>query len=101
MLYRNTGDGKFVNETKAAKLEFQGEGTGCAVGDYDNDGYPDLVVSSSGGIALYHNEGNGTFKDVTAAAEFIVDGLVLGVTFVDYDRTATSIFTSRGSTIFP
>jgi hypothetical protein len=85
-LYRNSGDGKFVNETKAAKLEFHGEGTGCAVGDYDNDGHPDLVVSASNGITLYHNEGNGTFKDVTAAAGVHVDGLVLGVTFVDYDE---------------
>ena len=86
MLYRNIGDGKFIDETKAAKLEFHGVGTGCAVGDYDNDGHPDLVVSSSGGIALYHNEGNGTFKDVTTAAGVSVDGLVLGVTFIDYDQ---------------
>jgi tetratricopeptide (TPR) repeat protein len=85
-LYRNTGDGKFVNETKAAKLEFHGAGTGCAVGDYDNDGYPDLAVSASDGITLYHNEGNGTFKNVTAAAGVHVDGLALGVTFVDYDQ---------------
>jgi tetratricopeptide (TPR) repeat protein len=85
-LYRNTGDGKFANETKASRLEFHGEGTGCAVGDYDNDGRPDLVVSSSSGIALYHNEGNGTFQDVTAAAGVSVDGVVLGVTFVDYDH---------------
>lgn len=85
-LYRNTSDGKFVNETKAAKLDFHGEGTGCAVGDYDNDGYPDLVVSSSSGIRMYHNDGNGTFRDVTAAAGLSVDGFVLGVTFVDYDE---------------
>jgi hypothetical protein len=86
MLYRNTGEGKFVNETKEAKLEFHGEGTGCAIGDYDNDGYPDLVVSSGGGVTLYHNEGNGAFKDVTNAAGIHVDGVVLGVTFVDYDQ---------------
>ena len=47
MLFRNNGDGKFVNATKAAKLDFHGQGTGCAVGDYDNDGYLDLVVSSA------------------------------------------------------
>ena len=86
MLYRNSGDGKFTNETKAAKLEFHGEGTGCAVGDYDNDGYLDLVVASSDGVTLYHNEGDGTFRDVTSTAALHVDGLVLGVTFVDYDQ---------------
>ena len=85
-LYRNTGDGKFVNETKAAKLDFHGQGTGCAVGDYDNDGHPDLAISFNGGIALYQNEGDGTFKDVTSAAGIQVDGLVLGITFIDYDQ---------------
>jgi tetratricopeptide (TPR) repeat protein len=86
MLFRNNGDGKFVNATEAAKLDFHGQGTGCAAGDYDNDGYLDLVVSSADGVALYHNERNGTFKNVTDAAGLHVDGLVLGVTFVDYDN---------------
>jgi tetratricopeptide (TPR) repeat protein len=85
-LYRNNGDGKFVDETKAAKLEFHGQGTGCAAGDYDNDGFPDLAVSENGGVILYHNEGNGTFKDVTDVAGVRGDGLVLGVTFIDYDH---------------
>jgi Flp pilus assembly protein TadD len=64
-LYRNSGKGTFVNVTRAAKLEFHGDGIGCAVGDYDNDGHPDLAVTSGDGIMLFHNEGNGTFKDVT------------------------------------
>ena len=85
-LLRNIGHGKFVDATKAAKMQFLGEGTGCAVGDYDNDGHPDLVVSSGDGITLFHNEGDGTFKDVTDAAGVRTIGLVLGVTFVDYDR---------------
>jgi len=85
-LYRNVGGGKFVNETKAGKIEFHGEGTGCAVGDYDNDGHSDLAVSANGGIYLYHNEGNGEFKDVTDAAGVHGDGLALGVTFIDYDQ---------------
>ncbi len=67
-LYRNTSRGTFVNVTRAAKLEFKGEGIGCAVGDYDNDGHPDLAVTWGDGISLFHNEGNGTFKDVTDAA---------------------------------
>jgi tetratricopeptide (TPR) repeat protein len=84
-LYRNTGKGRFVNVTKAAKIEFHGLGLGCAVGDYDNDGHADLAVGSDAGITLYHNEGDGTFKDVTDEAGVRMDGLVLGVTFVDYD----------------
>lgn len=85
-LYRNNGDGKFVNETKTAKLQFRGLGTGCAAGDYDNDGFPDLAVSENGGVTLYRNEGDGTFKDVTDAAGIREDGLALGVTFIDYDH---------------
>jgi lipoprotein NlpI len=67
-LYRNTGRGAFVNVTAAAKLEFHGQGMSCAVGDYDNDGHPDLAITSGDGIMLFHNEGNGTFRDVTEAA---------------------------------
>jgi tetratricopeptide (TPR) repeat protein len=85
-LYHNVGNGKFVDVTKAAKLEFHGEGTGCAVGDYDNDGRPDLAVSSNGRVALFHNEGNGTFKDTTDAAGIHTGGLALGLTFIDYDH---------------
>jgi tetratricopeptide (TPR) repeat protein len=85
-LLRNDGHGKFVDVTKAAKLQFLGEGTGCAVGDYDNDGHPDLVVSGADGITLFHNEGDGTFKDVTNESGVRTIGLALGVTFIDYDH---------------
>jgi len=85
-LYRNAGKGKFVDVTKASKIDIHGEGLGCAVGDYDNDGKPDLAVSFNGRVALYHNEGDGTFKDVTEAAGIRMDGLALGLTFIDYDH---------------
>jgi tetratricopeptide (TPR) repeat protein len=85
-LYRNLGELKFADVTKAAKLEFQGEGTGCAVGDYDNDGHPDLAVSSNGGVHLYHNQGDGTFQDVTAKSGIQSSGLAMGVAFIDYDQ---------------
>ena len=84
-LYRNVG-GKFEDVTRAAGLEIQGEGMGCAAGDYDNDGHMDLAVSFNGRVALYHNQGNGTFQDVTAAAGIRTDGLAMGLTFVDYDH---------------
>jgi Tfp pilus assembly protein PilF len=85
-LYRNLGGGKFLNVTKSAHLEFHGQGTGCAVGDFDNDGHPDLAVSSNGRVALFHNEGHGTFTDVTDAAGIHTTGLSLGLTFIDFDH---------------
>jgi len=84
-LYRNVGKGKFVDVTKAARIDFVGNGTGCAVGDYDNDGHPDLAIGSSDGVKLYHNQGDGTFADVTEQAGVRTGGFVLGLTFVDYD----------------
>ena len=85
-LFRNDGNGRFVNETKASKLNFQGQGLGCAAGDYDNDGHVDLAISTNQGVLLYHNEGNGAFKDVTDSAGIRSDGLTLGITFIDYDH---------------
>jgi tetratricopeptide (TPR) repeat protein len=85
-LYKNEGGGRFVNVTREAKLEIHGEGMGCAVGDYDNDGKPDLAVSMNGGVLLFHNEGKGTFKDVTKDSGIEMDGLAMGVTFIDYDH---------------
>ena len=88
-LFENKGNGKFVDVTKQAKIRFHGPGMGCAVGDYDNDGHPDLVVSSSHSITLFHNQGDGTFQDVTDEAGLRTSAsegvLILGVTFVDYD----------------
>ncbi|MGC1185877.1 MAG: FG-GAP-like repeat-containing protein [Candidatus Acidiferrales bacterium] len=85
-LYHNMGDGKFVDVTRASGLALHGDGAGCAVGDYDNDGKPDLAVAINGRVLLFHNEGNGVFKDVTAKAGIDTTGLTLGMTFVDYDH---------------
>jgi len=90
--YRNAGGGKFV-EVKHAAADIQGairlnRGTeGCAVGDYDNDGWPDLAVNTRSfhGVVLLRNQGDGTFRDVTASAG-IDTGIAEGVTFVDYDH---------------
>lgn len=68
-LYRNNGDGTFTDVTAKAGVGAEGLfGMGVAVGDYDNDGYPDLFVLGYGRCILYHNNGNGTFTDVTARA---------------------------------
>src|SRR6266849_89837 len=70
-LYRQNRDGAFSDVTQAAGLASAGNGNygmGVAVGDYDNDGYPDLFVTSYGKNVLYHNNGDGTFTDVTAKA---------------------------------
>jgi hypothetical protein len=71
-LYRNNGDGTFTDVTEEVGLARTGFGLGCAVGDFDNDGWDDLVVTYMGGIVLYHNEPDGTggrhFVDITAKA---------------------------------
>jgi len=68
-LYRNNGDGTFTDVTLSAGVGAEGLfGMGVAVGDYDNDGLPDLLVLGYGRCILYHNNGNGTFTEVTARA---------------------------------
>ena len=68
-LYRNNGDGTFTDVTVNAHVGAEGLfGMGVAVGDYDNDGYPDLMVLGYGRSILYHNNGDGTFTDVTSRA---------------------------------
>jgi len=62
-LYRNDG-GRFVDVTGEAGVAGRGYATGTAVGDIDNDGYPDLLVICFGEMILYHNRGNGTFQEV-------------------------------------
>ncbi|MHB8654900.1 MAG: CRTAC1 family protein [Terriglobia bacterium] len=68
-LYRNNGDGTFTDVTAQAGVGAEGLfGMGVAVGDYDNDGFPDLYVLGYDRCILYHNNGDGTFEDVTARA---------------------------------
>jgi hypothetical protein len=67
-LFRNDGNGVFTDVTDKAGLAGTGYDIGVAVGDYDNDGYPDLFVTGVHRNTLYHNNGDGTFTDVTAKA---------------------------------
>jgi enediyne biosynthesis protein E4 len=67
-LYRNNHDGTFTDVTERAGLAGAGYGMGVAVGDYDNDGRPDIFLANVTGNQLFHNNGDGTFTDVTAKA---------------------------------
>jgi len=67
-LFRNDGNGVFTDVTEQAGLVGSGFDDGVAVGDYDNDGYPDLFVAGVHHNTLYHNNGDGTFTDVSAKA---------------------------------
>jgi enediyne biosynthesis protein E4 len=69
-LFRNRGDGTFVDVSAASRIETmpRGYGHGVTVGDFDNDGRPDLFVTRMNSYALYHNRGDGTFEDVTQAS---------------------------------
>ncbi len=86
-LYKNLGKGKFADVT--AKAGVSGRGlfaTGVAVGDYDNDGFPDIYVTGYGGTQLLHNNGNGTFTDVTEKAGVGAGGWSSSTAWLDYDR---------------
>jgi hypothetical protein len=67
-LYRNNGNLTFTDVTDRAGVGGSGYGIGVAVGDYDNDGRPDLYVANVNSNQLFHNNGDGTFSDVTRAA---------------------------------
>ena len=67
-LFHNNHDGTFTDVTEKAGVAGTGYGMGVAVGDYDNDGRPDLFVANVTGNQLLHNNGDGTFTDVTAKA---------------------------------
>lgn len=86
-LYHNNHDGTFTDVTDKAGVGYPCWAMGAVVGDYNNDGWPDLLVTCFGGIVLYRNNGNGTFTDVTRSAGLDSDKLwATGATFGDYDN---------------
>src|SRR5580700_1279175 len=88
-LYRQNKDGSFTDVTEQAGLANAGDtnyGMGVAVGDYDNDGYPDIYVTNYGKNILYHNNGDGTFTDVTAKAGVAAGGWSVSSGFLDYNN---------------
>jgi hypothetical protein len=87
-LFRNKGDGSFTDVTAKSGLADSGWGQGACVGDYDNDGLPDIFVTAYGRNRLYHNEGHGRFREVAQQAGAAGSGKEWGTgcAFVDYDR---------------
>ena len=85
-LYHNNKDGTFTDVTRQAGLAMEMYGLGCAVADYDNDGYEDIYITTVGSNHLFHNLGNGKFADVTAKAGVADPGFSASAVWFDYDN---------------
>jgi hypothetical protein len=86
-LYRNNRDGTFTDVSSQAGVDLRSFGMAAAWGDYDNDGWADLVVTSYGRIVAYRNRGDGTFEDTSARTGFGDEkGFWAGAAWSDYDR---------------
>ncbi len=86
-LYHNNHNGTFTEVTDKAGVGYPCWAMGAAVGDYNNDGWPDLLVTCFGGVVLYRNNGDGTFTDVTRQSGLSSDsGWATGAAFGDYDN---------------
>jgi len=88
-LYRQNQEGTFTDVSEKAGVTGMPQGRygmGAAVGDYDNDGYQDLYVTSYGGNTLYRNRGDGTFTDVTRTAGVAASGWSASAGFFDFDN---------------
>lgn len=85
-LYRQEGNGTFVDVTDGSGLADEGFGMGVAVGDIDNDGYVDVYVTNVGPDALYRNSGDGTFDNITRVAGILNSNWGSSVAFLDFDR---------------
>jgi hypothetical protein len=86
-LYRNNGNGTFTDVTAHAGLDLEMYGMGVAVGDYNNDGFPDILVTCVGQNHLFRNTGKGTFIDVTNSSGLGKrEGFSTSALWFDYDR---------------
>ncbi len=85
-LFLQTADGKFRDASAGSGLDFDGYNVGVAVGDVDNDGRPDVLITQYTGARLFHNEGGGKFKDISAEAGISNPLWGASAAFFDYDR---------------
>jgi len=86
-LYKNNRNGTFTDVTKAAGLDVEMYGMGVAVGDYNNDGFPDIFITCVGQNRLFRNTGKGTFLDVTRASGLSArQAFSTSALWFDYDR---------------
>jgi enediyne biosynthesis protein E4 len=85
-LYHNNHDGTFTDVTAAAGLGVEMYGMGCAIGDYDNDGYADIYITAVGANHLFHNLRSGKFSDVTVKAGVSNTGFSTSAVWFDYDN---------------
>lgn len=86
-LYRNNRNGTFTDVTRSAGLDVEMYGMGVAVGDYDNDGFPDILITCVGQNRLFKNTGKGTFIDVTKASGLAArQAMSTSALWFDFDR---------------
>jgi len=85
-LFQQLPDGRFKNVSAGSGLDYAAVCHGVAVGDVNNDGWPDLVVTEYLGVRLFLNNGNGTFRDVTGPAGLKNPQWATSAAFLDYDR---------------
>ena len=87
-LYRNDGGGNFTKITTGNIVTDPSSGVGCAWGDYDDDGFPDLFIANGGDLnnSLYHNNGDGTFTKITTGNIVNAGGFSVGCAWADYDN---------------
>jgi hypothetical protein len=85
-LYKQLPGGRFKDVSAGSGLDIAGHNMGVAVGDVNNDGLPDVLVTQYGGVKLFLNQGDGTFKDVTKESGLDNPHWGTSASFVDFDR---------------